>query len=70
MKHPNGGVPFFKYRLENSFGGYFILVFCCFFFFFVYRNEQVCSFLIVESLSEFCIGNFICISGITCELII
>ena len=41
-----------------------------FFFFFVYRNEQVCSFLIVESLSEFCIGNFICISGITCELII
>ena len=49
MKHPNGGVPFFKYRLEKSFGGYFILVFCGF----VYRNEQVCSFLIVESLSEF-----------------
>ena len=46
MKHPNGGVHFFKYRLEKSFGGYFVLVF---FFFFVHCNEQVCSFLIVES---------------------
>ena len=45
-------------------------LFWCFFVFFVHCNEQVCSFLIVESLSEFCIGNFICISGITCELIV
>ena len=68
-KHPNGGVYLFKYRPENR---SMSTLFWCFLFLFAFCSLQ-CASLFFSYCGKsvwICIGNFICISGITCELII